>query len=153
MFNSKKPTTKGCSPHCGSIISHQVRSLKYPPKDPSWQPELPRDEEIFKSVEPRFWSYVKRLNPTECWEWIGKRDKYGYGFLRIGKIRSFQAHRISYLMFYKIQPGNLFVCHSCDNPPCVNPSHLWLGTAKDNSRDMVSKGRGRFQKNKKVTED
>lgn len=77
----------------------------------------------------------------DCWIWIGRKDKDGYGiFGGRGKKYGFRAHRESYKVF-KCDPGSLMVCHTCDNPPCVNPDHLFLGAAKDNAADMVRKGR------------
>lgn len=73
-----------------------------------------------------------------CWLWQGPRDAKGYGHYSIGR-RSYRAHRVAYEMFKGEHPGELFVCHACDNPPCVNPAHLWLGTTTDNQRDMLAK--------------
>lgn len=83
-----------------------------------------------------FWS---RTRPAEngCIEWAGCVDSFGYGRVGRGQI---PAHRVSY-MLTKGEIGDYLVCHSCDNPRCVNPDHLWLGTQTDNMRDMVRKGR------------
>lgn len=75
-----------------------------------------------------------------CWVWNGGRRQKGYGFFRIAGKRV-RAHRFSYELFVGKIPADLFVLHRCDNPPCVNPLHLFLGTAADNYHDMVSKGR------------
>lgn len=90
----------------------------------------------------RFWKLVNVTYKTSCWLWKNSLDKDGYGRMRIGNRRSMKAHRISWI----INTGNniepeLLVCHTCDNPTCVNPTHLFLGTSKDNTLDMIKKGR------------
>lgn len=100
-----------------------------------------------------FWSRIKRTGESweSCWEWQGKRLPRGYGRLsRYGE--QVYAHRYAYEVTWGPIPEGLHVCHSCDNPACVNPHHLWLGTASDNMRDCVAKGRqvsgwlGRYRK-------
>lgn len=71
-----------------------------------------------------------------CIEWTGCRGKRGYG-----RYRSQAAHRVAYERANGPIPAGMVVCHTCDNPPCVNPEHLWLGTIADNNRDMVEKQR------------
>lgn len=93
-----------------------------------------------KTPLERFESFFTKEEDA-CWIWRGGKDKNGYGYFKyLGKTR--KAHRVSW-EFYK--DGNkhesLLVCHSCDNPSCVNPYHLWLGTPKDNMEDKVRKGR------------
>ncbi len=87
---------------------------------------------------------VNELNG--CWEWLGARLKSGYGFSKRicyiqGKKKNSTSHRLFYEKFKGKIPEGLFVCHKCDNPICCNPDHLFLGTAKDNVRDMMNKGR------------
>lgn len=80
------------------------------------------------------------ITETNCWEWKLSRDKYGYG--TVSKISSGHglAHRLSYSIF-KGDPAGNSVCHTCDNPPCVNPEHLFLATQEVNVRDAIAKGR------------
>lgn len=79
-------------------------------------------------------------SPDGCWYWTGERLKIGYGRTYNNKTYEY-AHRASYRI-YKQDPTGMLVCHHCDNPLCVNPDHLFLGTHRDNTRDMMRKNRG-----------
>lgn len=84
-----------------------------------------------------------------CWIWKGVMATNGYGIIN-HKRKRYYAHRISVKLLFGVDPGSLFVCHHCDNPKCVNPAHLFLGTASDNFQDCLKKGRvkGNAYKNK-----
>jgi hypothetical protein len=89
----------------------------------------------------RFWSKVHRPTDADsCWIWHGTTDQQGYGLFTVCR-RMLKAHRVSYFLATGTDPAAMLVCHTCDNPPCVNPSHLFLGTAGDNLSDCISKGR------------
>lgn len=92
------------------------------------------------TLKARFDVYTKRK--PGCWEWIGYRDPNGYGRMDVGD-RPMLAHRVSYLVHYGSIPDGMAVLHKCDEPKCVNPEHLFLGTQADNVRDMHAKGRAR----------
>lgn len=95
--------------------------------------------------EERFWAKVEK--GPDCWEWKAFRNK-GYGKFTYNG-RMYLAHRLSWILTNGPIPDGLGVLHSCDNPPCVNPDHLFLGTQLDNMRDASNKGRCANQRSKK----
>lgn len=90
-------------------------------------------------IEIRFWKYVKKT-PT-CWAWDGCTNETGYGLINCPPNKNRKAHRISWEMKNGPIPSGLWILHKCDNPPCVNPEHLFLGNRIMNMKDMVQKGR------------
>lgn len=91
-------------------------------------------------------TFISSIHFTDyCWIWLAGRVN-GYGSLSVGYKTVF-AHRFSYLFHFKELDDNLHVCHTCDNPICVNPDHFFLGTDKDNSDDKVAKGRNKKGEN------
>jgi len=114
-----------------------------------------------ESLNPvRFWSLVDTSDgPDACWPWTGNRNKYGYGVISLfldGKATLTIASRWAYFLIYGVRPGKQWVLHTCDNPPCCNPRHLYLGTPAQNSTDMVRRGRsarGLMKKDTKLSDD
>lgn len=92
-----------------------------------------------RTTKERFWSFVDRRSPEECWPWIGGRYPTGHGVLRVLG-RTVKAHRISYEIHNSEIPAGLFVLHRCNNGWCVNPQHLYVGTQVDNMRDREAAG-------------
>jgi hypothetical protein len=115
---------------------------------------LPKKERVYKTpnVITRFFQFVtlpgneqdinfENLDFDSCWIWHGSKAGIGYGTIKYPPCKQCYAHRFSYQLFNGPIPNGLDVCHSCDNPLCVNPAHLWAGTAKDNTHDSIKKGR------------
>lgn len=101
--------------------------------------------DLNKTSADNFFKKIK-IKKDYCWDWTGAKGTGGYGMFAVfrkGKMRNFKASRVSYFLFNKKDPKSKIVCHSCDNPSCVNPWHLFLGSHKDNTRDCVNKNRQR----------
>lgn len=93
---------------------------------------------------PLRWRFLEKIDfdpDTGCWFWTGAAGAQGYGFIKRKDGAQLRAHRVAYELVHDPIPDGLQACHRCDNPRCVRPSHLFLGTAKDNAADMVAKGR------------
>lgn len=93
-----------------------------------------------QALEERFWPKIDRRGPDECWPWKASLTTTGYGRFKVWSYQDIRAHRVAYLLEHG-DPGELLVCHRCDNRPCCNPAHLFLGTQDDNTQDKMAKGR------------
>lgn len=96
-----------------------------------------------KSLLERLLEKVVINKKTDCWEYQGGKNNIGYGMIRDEK-KMRTAHRVSYEEHKGPIPPRMCVCHTCDNPICCNPDHLWLGTLKQNTQDMITKGRAKI---------
>lgn len=97
-----------------------------------------------RPLADRFWSKVAIGAPDVCWPWTRTHNGRGYGTVGLGRREEGRdyAHRIAWTLTNGPVPSGMDICHCCDNPPCCNPSHLFLGTRAENHSDMMQKGRG-----------
>lgn len=108
--------------------------------DPNIAPRTPKDKPLSKRIEDTGWAVDEN---TGCWNWLGNTDWCGYPIIKF-RNREIRVHRwsLEQKLGRPIPPKHM-ACHTCDNPTCMNPDHLFLGTQEDNMRDMKEKGRGR----------
>jgi hypothetical protein len=139
--NKKGGYTWKCSCECGK--EHIVRSdmLKNGDVKSCGCLHSPNDTEYLERIKQKL--LAKSHKVDDCLVWNGNsKHTFGYGWINIRK-KYIGAHRASWLVFKGKIPLNMCVCHICDNPSCINPEHLFLGTSSDNCKDRVKKGRSK----------
>lgn len=145
QFYSTRPQCKAC------VLAAQKRRQEADPEGHrerrrKW--ETARRRRLGEKFTPRlptaerFWNKVRRGDASECWPWTAYRNVHGYGLFGLGP-KLVLAHRFVWTITHGDIPDGAAILHHCDTPPCVNPSHLFLGDQPANVRDMISKGRDR----------
>jgi HNH endonuclease len=131
-----EPTTKRLTDPCS-----QTRLARFDRHADTHAPRKRPNQYPPRTLAERFWAKVDRsAGPDGCWPWTGARFWFGHGAIKIDG-RPWGAHRIAWELTNGPIPDGLQANHRCDNPPCCNPAHLFLGTQLDNVRDMDAKGR------------
>lgn len=136
---------QGTRPRCRCICGIERTVAKRSLQNGSSESCGCRRKRLTMPVEQRFWKFVEKRGDDDCWPWLGGTNIRGYGRFRSGGAAEpmIGAHRYSLSLSGVEVPAGLVVMHSCDNPSCVNPRHLSLGTVRDNTRDAMQKGRMR----------
>lgn len=119
--------------------ARKIGKVKEYPCEICLKPCIKKYSKAFCSDKCRFFSHVEVT--AQCWFWTSAKNIRGYGQTNYKEYKKIGAHRLSYILFIGPIEDDKFVCHSCDNPSCVRPSHLWLGTTQDNKEDQIKKGR------------
>lgn len=148
MTYRDKKHQKNCV-HCGEVFYRDKRcakkhwaSAKFCSRSCSAKHGAKNSDKTWGTLGERFWAKVEKLGDDDCWNWIGSARTRGYGVIsKNGKQTS--ATHVSLEIHGTIVPNGLWVLHKCDNPRCVNPSHLYVGTPRQNSRDAVLRDRFR----------
>lgn len=124
-------------------IANRKRIKKFWADVRSGRKPFPSRKYTSLGLAERFWSKVNKGKPNDCWNWMASVDGGGYG--KIGgeppERKTIRASRVSWILNIGKIPNGKYVCHTCDNPLCVNPSHLYLGDAKTNMDDRTNRGR------------
>lgn len=144
VYGSRAKWCNGCKTyeceHCGKSVSHPPSQAS---KGRFCSVSCAKRHEA-KDWKARFWSKVSVAGPEECWDWIGAKTSNGYARMII-EGKSVMGSRVSYMIAHDLDefPEGLHALHHCDRPICVNPSHIFTGTDRDNLYDSMEKGRAR----------
>lgn len=146
MTYRDKTQQKNCA-HCGEVFYRDKRctkkhwaSAKFCSRPCSARHGAKNSHKTWGTIEERFWAKVEKLGDDDCWNWTGSSRPAGYGVIsKNGKQTS--ATHVSLEIHGTVIPSGLWVLHKCDNPRCVNPKHLYVGTPKQNSKDAVLRNR------------
>lgn len=129
------------------VISLTLHGLAYPEGKPKvyrkcGNKKCYNPDHLTYDFLDRFFYFVDDIgDESSCWNWMGSKDGGGYGIFICKEYGREKAHRLMYMETYGEIPEGMYICHTCDNPSCVNPSHLFLGTNQDNIDDKVLKDR------------
>jgi hypothetical protein len=139
----KGPIPRGAR-QAAKEAAHARRLAALASSDPNTRSESRLPSSGSADFLARFWARIETADAESCWLWTGRIDRrsdQGYGVLSVLN-RPERAHRLAYELHHAVHLGSDdFVCHRCDNPPCCNPAHLFVGTVTDNNRDATAKGR------------